>query len=98
MYEGKIPFNDKGQMHYPEIWHGEIKWLDNYKFKGLIKLIGMERGRSAAYFIVEDSNGKQYTMFCTDILGMLLMKEIKFDGIFEFCKRGMNYGVKLSNG
>jgi hypothetical protein len=98
MYKGKIPFDTKGkQMHYPENWRGVIEWRDNTQFEGKLKLIGMERGRSAVYFLLEDEAGNHYTMFSVDILGMLVAKEIVFEGTFEFCKRGMNYGVKLSN-
>ncbi len=96
MYDGKIPFNAKGQMHYPESWESRIEWRDNCQFQGRLKLVGMERGRSAVTFILENEVGNRFTMFAHDILRVLIAKEIVFEGIFEFCKRGQNYGVKFS--
>ena len=60
MYKGEIPFDEEGnQLHYPETWsHKSIIWKDNYQFFAKLKFIDYCRGRSAAYFIVEDEKGK----------------------------------------
>ena len=97
MYKGKIPFDDKGnQLHYPE-FHSRLggEWKDNFKFNQTMKIVTIERGRSAAYFILEDEHEVRYTMFCTDIVGLL--KGISFTGEWEFVKRGRNFGIKKSS-
>lgn len=73
-------------------------WRDNYEFYATMEFISMERGRSAAFFHLQDEDGHRYTMFMTDILDVLKRCKIE-DGIAEgrwtFVKRGNNFGVRL---
>lgn len=80
-----------------EIGRGE--WRDNYEFKAILVFDRTERGRSAAHFILYDEEGHQYQMFMTDALDLLKrVPNIAYghvEGIWTFCKRGANYGVRF---
>lgn len=89
----QVPYDDNGNMrHYPESWNGGLVWKDNDQFFARMKVVGMERGRSAARFIVEDtSTGKRYPLFMKDMLEMIQGQE--FLGTWSARKRGQNYGI-----
>lgn len=57
-----------------------------------MRVIDVERGRSAARFTLQDvATGKTYPMFMVDILDMI--KDIEFNGVWASQKRGQNYGI-----
>jgi hypothetical protein len=86
----QIPFDKDGnQLSYPDWRHNE--WRDNYEFSTTLKIIDIERGRSAARFILEDEEGHTYQMFMKDMMNLLQGQ--KLEGNWTFCKRGSNYGI-----
>ena len=80
------------------MWNETTVWKPNKIFDDELEYIGYGRGRSSIklYFKSRLSN-KEYEMFMSDF--NKLMIDGKFDnplkGKFTFCKRGLNYGIKL---
>lgn len=57
-----------------------------------IRVIDMERGRSAARFTVQDiDTGTTYPLFMVDILKLL--ESVEFETEWHSAKRGQNYGI-----
>ena len=79
----------------------EVKnWRDEWKevsFHDSIKVVGIERGRSAAHFSALSEDGKrQYSIFMTDFLDMAEHCEgLVISGEFCVMKRGRNLGIRL---
>ena len=106
MYKGKIPFNPftKEPLDYCERYvHKDDRskppeMIDNYVFSDALKYDTFSRGRSAANIVFKSiTSGLRYTVFLVDFSEMVpLMVSGVVYGNFEFCKRGMNYGLKLS--
>ena len=72
------PFDENGNlMHYPErYWNGsgeyiEPEWREVEPFFAVIHLVGMHRGRSAAYYEWRSDEGIHYTMFLKDLEDLL---------------------------
>jgi len=76
-----------------------VKWVDNFEFTAALTIKGFQRGRSAAYFDLEDQlTGFQYTMFMKDMVDLITKGTITrgvANGRWTFQKRGSNFGVKL---
>lgn len=80
----KIPFDrDGNQQHYPEYWwigqypnneRAGPEWRDNVPFQDTITYKGFSRGRSAAYFRFEKSDGKEVTVFLKELDEMMPRK------------------------
>lgn len=90
-----IPFNAKGdQLHYDD---GRAKMRDNFEFVDTLKMEGMSRGRSAAYFLFRrKSTGTQVIVFMTDLIDLFAHANHGcVTGLFTFCKRGQNYGCRM---
>lgn len=103
IYDGDIPFWDGNQLHYAGMWEARqvgFTWQPNAVFTDTLTVDRMERGRSAAYFyFTRKSTGKSVIVFMRDMLDMIRQANhgvVK--GTFAFCKRGGNYGCKLTNG
>ncbi|QNJ57663.1 hypothetical protein SEA_KEANU_58 [Streptomyces phage Keanu] len=99
------PWSADGSMllHYPDInLHPNMQWRENSTFKVKLKMLGTERGRSAAYFRWEVQEGDLPTgtllpMFITDV-GHVIMQGLpqpggRIEGEFFVVKRGQNYGI-----
>ncbi len=75
------------------------KWVANHMWSDTINVVGMERGQSAAHFVVKSEvSGKTYYMFMKDLLNMILKTTIengRVSGCFTYIKRGKNYGLKM---
>lgn len=102
-----VPFDPHTghQQHYPEHRfesNGEggwnklpPVWKENCEFDATLEMKGYSRGRSAAYFNLEDDQGNQYTMFLKDLVDAFpAFRNGKAKGTWCYCKRGQNYGVK----
>lgn len=77
-----------------------VKFYDVFEFEETLTLTDMASGRSAKYFIWRSADGRTFPMFVKDMLEMLTRNFICIDcgtlrGIWTFCKRGENYGIKL---
>lgn len=78
-----------------------FKWIPNNVWSDTMRIVGMERGQSAAGFITKSENTeKEYYMFVKDMLDMILNNTIqngKISGFFTYVQRGRNYGLKCVN-
>ena len=93
-----IPFDENGSLlAFP--MGRKIEWRENYEFDETLTVESMERGRSAARFILKDEHGRRYGMFMTDMLDLIQTAELiaygHIDARWTFVKRGSNYGIKL---
>lgn len=101
----RTPWSANGSMllHYPDRnLHPNMDWRENEPFNVKIKMLGTERGRSAAYFRWEVQEGDLpagtlLPMFITDV-GHVIMQGLPrpggvIDGAFFVVKRGQNYGI-----
>lgn len=94
-----IPFDKDGnQLHYCDAWEVRkgAQYLDNHEFDGTLRVTGMARGRSAAYFYAEIvETGKRVTIFCKDLMDAIpFIDRGLIRGRFTFQKRGQNYGIR----
>lgn len=93
----QIPFDEKGNLlHYPDRQTKE--WKDNYIFHATLIFKSFARGRSAAYALFEDVEGRKYPMFLTFLDAILMTRDIsggKVEGDWTFHKRGQNYSIGL---
>lgn len=80
----------------------DVTWNDVGIFYTTLTLKGMERARSAAYFMwVDHSNGRTYPMFMKDMLELLQNGAVVRGEAMHFWtpqKRGQNYGIKMCSG
>lgn len=93
----KIPFDANGnQLHYPTSYLIS-EWRDNVPFTETLVFEGYSRGRSAAYLnFKRQGTDIEVVVFMTDFVDMVpLMVNGVLTSTFSYCKRGMNYGVKL---
>lgn len=98
-----IPFDKQtGEMlHYAWAWHNGVdtlEWRDNYEFTATLKWDGFQRGRSAAYLQWVDAEGTHYSMFLQqfdEVMRAACLHDDRARGVWTFCKRGENYGVRL---
>lgn len=92
-----VPYDKYGNLlHYPA-WDTD-SWEEFQPLETQMRLVGMRRGRSAAYFVVEDNDGCTYSMFMADLEKILMGPGI-VNGITPVLrwtpsKRGANYGIK----
>lgn len=91
----QVPFDKHGNLaHYPE-YGTEMR--EGLPFHGELTLVGVRRGRSAAYFMWTDSKGKRFPMFLSEMESLLLASSViqgKASGSWGFCKKGCNYSIK----
>ena len=102
--ELQTPWLRGNLMHhpYPHAGAEPDEWRGNDEFEATLKLLGTERGRSAAYFRWEVVSGDlpagtRLPMFITDV-GHVLMGGISqaggvATGRWFVVKRGQNFGV-----
>lgn len=80
-------------------WQTGSEWRPNEPFEAALRIVGTERGRSAAHFIAEHTEtGVRYTVFMTDLLHIVQNGVIErgvISGTWVGCKRGQNYGIRL---
>lgn len=77
----------------------QTDWRPNDPFTASLRIVGTERGRSAARFVAEDTEtGCRYPMFMTEMLAIIQTATIDrgvITGTWIGCKRGANYGIRL---
>jgi hypothetical protein len=101
----RTPWSASGSqlLHYPDRnLHPDMQWRENTVFALKLKMLGTERGRSAAYFRWEVQEGDLpagtlLPMFITDV-GHVIMQGLPrpggvIEGEFFVVKRGQNYGI-----
>lgn len=99
------PWSASGEMllHYPDQGlHPNMQWRENDVFKVKIRMLGTERGRSAAFFrweVLEGDlpKGTLLPMFITDVGHVMMLGLPELGGVidskFFVVKRGQNYGI-----
>lgn len=96
----QAPFKkDGGLWHYPPYSQDNLVWEPIEEWDAEMKMVGYNRGRSAAFFLwVDTEDNSSYPMFLTDMSDALKAAVIDkgvIDGTWTVVKRGMNYGLKL---
>ncbi|GAA4209550.1 hypothetical protein GCM10022252_76230 [Streptosporangium oxazolinicum] len=100
----KAPYDARGNLqHYPgpsysaQLGSVPTDWRPNTPFTATLTFRGSQRGRSAAYFLWEDANGRTYPMFLADLGDLILSTTLDkgvITGEWIVGKRGKNYGLK----
>lgn len=106
----KVPYRDACLLHYPQDWYSyedgkphchSPEWREAEPFAATLQLDGMQRGRSAAYFMWRNVfSDATYPMFMKDmadlIQGGITIQDGLVFAMFEPCKRGTNYGIRVA--
>lgn len=74
-----------------------IEWLPNEPFTKTLRIVRLERGRSAARFWFEDEEGTQYPFFGQGLVDMLSAVDMDHGVVTDTwiaVKRGANYGIE----
>jgi hypothetical protein len=98
-----VPFDEDGNLtHYPQPahWGGKLEWRENLPFTATLTFKEFRRGRSAAYAMWQDTKGRSYPMFLTDLESLLTsdrpITQASASGEWIVRKRGKNYGVGIA--
>lgn len=100
MPAAEVPYDEQGNLlHHPSDkgWNKETDWRPNKPFTAPMTLITWARGRSAAYFIWADPQGRRFPMFMNQIHDLLMattVQEGEVTGRWDVVKRGQNYGLR----
>ena len=97
--EGRV----KGSLwHYPAFDEAQVEWIDNHEFEADLKLVNMQRGRSAAYFLLEAEDKRLFPMFMVDFYNLCVEFGIQggapLTRRWTFAKRGTNFGIMAVKG
>lgn len=86
-------------MEYVNGWEKDIEWVSNEPFETTLKIVELERGRSAARFWFEDIySGTRYPFFGQGLVEMLSQTNMDHgvvSGTWIAVKRGANYGIEI---
>lgn len=98
-WDGKIPFLDGKPLVYVASWEERqpgFQWRDNNSFQDVLQFDHFSRGRSAARAVFQSRmHNCPVEMFLTDLASdMKRMVDGRLEGIFQFCKRGQNFGIQ----
>ncbi|QOH59917.1 hypothetical protein [Rhodococcus rhodochrous] len=77
-----------------------VEHRPNEPFQAQLRIIGTERGQSAARFVAENvDTGVRYPIFITDILAIIqgpgFLAGGRIDATWQARKRGQNFGLGL---
>lgn len=93
----QYPVDSYGDMiEYPD-WHNKpVYWADIEEFEATMTFVRYVKGRSSLRFILEDENGKTWSMMaqCIDDF-VFRANRGTVSGKWVMCKRGANYGLLL---
>lgn len=94
----KVPFNEDGSiLRHVSKWH-KPEWRENGHFVAILEFQDTQRSRSAVTFIFKDiATGVRHYMFLKDFTNLILDGGLEgriCQGVFEYVKRGSNYGTK----
>ncbi|KZM72183.1 hypothetical protein [Nocardia terpenica] len=88
---------DGNMRAYVSAWDRDIEWRENTPFTATLRVFDLTRGRSSIkYLFTDDSTGRQWEMFATDMLELLTSRTIdrgQIHGRWQVVKRGANYGL-----
>jgi hypothetical protein len=87
-----------GDPQYPA---SGVTYKDNEPFEATLKIMSLERGRSAARFWFQDVNtGTYYPFFGQTLVDMITASDLLkgvVTGTWIAVKKGQNYGIELYN-
>lgn len=95
----EAPFDGDGNMlHYPDNFYmnRDGGWRQVQPFEATLTIVGLNRGRSAAYLTVVDEAGHNYPLFITDLVDIIQNRDIiggRLTGRWAVRKRGQNFGI-----
>lgn len=95
----RAPFDTNGNlMHHPRSYDQDLgEMREDKPFRATMTYTGFERGRSAAYTMWKDQDGKTYPMFLADLHVILpLLNKGYLTTMWRVAKRGQNFGIKLA--
>jgi hypothetical protein len=94
--------DDGGLLHYPEPWRG-FTWERWHPFRDGLRLEHFARGRSAAYAVLSDEDGRTFPMMLADLEDFMKRGSIVRGRLtpplgltWTVRKRGQNYGIRLA--
>lgn len=97
----KAPFSQQGSLlHYERDvpWGTGADWRPNEPFEATLTLARISRGRSAAYFVWEDEEGRTFPMFMSNVAdlikGGISVVNGTVTGRWDVVKKGQNYGIR----
>lgn len=97
--EYQAPFDTEGNLlHFPG-YGGSPQWRPVEPFHATMRVERTQRGRSAAYFIWTDQDGRTFPMFISDLLELLLDRDVasgQVTGWWAVRKRGENFGIRIA--
>jgi hypothetical protein len=83
----------------PEYPSAGVTYKDNLPFEATLKIVSLERGRSAARFWFQDIDTGTYYPFFGQTLVDMLERTVADHGVVEgtwiAVKKGSNYGIEL---
>jgi len=100
----QVPFDRSGAlMHWADSRKSAYtsdkaaEWRDPEPFQATLRVIGIQRGRSAAYFRLADDLARCWPMFMKEILELVQVAVINqgtVEGWWIPVKRGQNFGLR----
>lgn len=93
----QYPVDSGGNMiEYPDYHNKPAAWVDIKEFEATMTFVRYEKGRSSLRFILEDENGKKWSMMAQCIDDFVFRANSgTISGKWVMCKRGANYGLLL---
>ncbi len=92
-----IPFDADGNlMHHVTPYVYEI--VEKYEFGDILYFVEFIRGKSAAYAVFVNGEGRKFPMFLSELEKVLLHGVLvggSMSGTFCFKKRGQNYSIGM---
>lgn len=91
------PVDSNGNMlEYFDYYYKPADWKDIEEFEATMTFVRYENGRSSLRFILEDENGKYWSMMAQCIDDFVFRSNRgTVSGKWTMCKRGANYGLLL---
>lgn len=93
-----VPFDHAGNMLDYPAWWMDMTWRVLEPFDARMSVVSVERGRSAARFVLEDERGMRYPLFMADMLDLVRTWSVDAGRTPELrwapVKRGQNYGLR----
>lgn len=78
-------------------WITRVEWRPNVPFMATLQYDGFTRGLHKAKFVYKDSDGHTHSMFMPEMDKLIKMgvAPLNITGMFQYVKRGTNYGIRL---
>lgn len=98
----EVPFDRETGEMVPDLrwfWdESKLRWRDNYEFTSTLTYESFLRSDHAVRIVFRGDDGKEYHMFLKELHDILVgggFDGNKVSGVWTFCKRGQNFGIRL---